>query len=134
NAVKDPLKLQDTPLELPGALPQPWYERREGVAKVTKYEHTLVSQSLKQDRRILVYTPPHYDPKGQPYASIYLFDGEDSDGLVFATWTFENLFADKKIPPMVVVRIVNPSQAARNAQLSCQDAFFDFLAQELVPY
>lgn len=132
--VKDPLNPKGELLELPGALPQPYYEKRDGVAKMTKFEHTLTSTHLKQDRKIVVYTPPNFDPKAKPYPSIYLFDGDDPDGLVFATWTFENMIADKKIPPMVVVRIVNPNQAARNSQLTAHDPFFDFLAKELVPY
>lgn len=72
------------------------------------------------------------DPKSNAYPSIYLFDGEDTDGLVFASWTFENLIAGKKIPP-VVVRIVNPNQAARTL-LAGHDSFFNFLSEELVPY
>jgi enterochelin esterase-like enzyme len=133
NAVKDPLNPRDGLLELPGAIQQPYYSRRDGAATMTRYEHTLSSRQLKQERRIVVYTPPNYDPKGKPYASIYMFDGEDRDGLVFATWTFENMIADKKIPPMVVVRIVNPNPASR-LQLSGHDPFFDFLVKEAVPY
>jgi enterochelin esterase-like enzyme len=134
NPVKDPLNPKGVLLELPGALPQPYYERRDGTPKMTQVEHTLKSQHLKQDRRVLIYTPPGFDPKAKPYPSIYFFDGEDNDGLVFATWTFENMIAAKKIPPMVVVRIVNPNQATRNTQLAAQEPFFDFVAHELVPY
>ena len=124
--VIDPLNPKGALLELPGAQPQPYYDRRDSVAKMTRYEHTLPAQQ----RKIIVYTPPDYDAKARPYPSIYFFDGEDSDGHVFASWTFENLIAAKKIPPMVVVRIVNQSRP----QLAAQNSFFDFLAKELVLY
>jgi len=52
NAVKDPLNPKDGLLELPGASEQPYYSRRDGVAKMTPYEHILSSQHLKQDRRM----------------------------------------------------------------------------------
>lgn len=133
NAVRDPLNPKGSLLEAPGAASQPYYEQRLDVPKMTKYEHTLASDRLKQDRKFIVYTPPGYDPKAKPYPSIYLFDGEDRDGLVFASWTFENLIASKKIPAMVVVRIVNPGQSAR-MRLACEDDFFDFLSKELVPF
>jgi enterochelin esterase-like enzyme len=110
---KDPLNPKGGLLDLPGSLPQPYYERRDGTPKMTRYEHTLPSRHLKQDRKIIVHTPPGYDGKAKPYPSIYIFDGEDPDGLVFATWTFENLIAAGKILPMVVVRIVNPNQSTR---------------------
>jgi enterochelin esterase-like enzyme len=126
NAVKDPLNPRDGLLELPGAVQRPYYSRRDGAATMTRYEHTLSSQQLKQERRIIIYTPPDYDMKGKPYVSVFMFAGEDRDGVVFATWTFENMIADKKIPPMVVVRIVNPNQASR-LQLSGHDPFFQFL-------
>jgi enterochelin esterase family protein len=132
--VTDPLNPQGQMVELPGALPQPYYARREGVPRMAVQERKIVSTSLGQERRVLIYTPPGYDPRAKPYPSLYFFDGEDKDGLVFATSTLENLMAEGKIPPVVAVRIVNPSQAARGAQLSANAAFFDFLAKELVPY
>ena len=69
-----------------------------------------------------------------PFPNIYLTDGEDPDGLVFASWTFENLLADKKIPPVVVIRIVNPDQSTSNKELVCYDPFFAYLSDELVPF
>jgi enterochelin esterase family protein len=46
----------------------------------------------------------------------------------------ENLLADGKIPPLVVVRIVNPDQETRGKDLKCSDAFVEFLGDELVPF
>jgi enterochelin esterase family protein len=130
---KDPLNKNGDLLELPNALTQPYYQRRDGTPLMAKQERRLSSRHLSQERQIVVYTPPGYDMKAKPLPSIYFFDGEDADGAVFASWTFENLIADGKIPPMVVVRIVNPAQGGRR-QLMAAEPFFNFLANELVPY
>jgi enterochelin esterase family protein len=129
-AVKDLLNPKGGFLELPGASPQPYYERRD-APKMVRHEHKLMSEKLNQERQVLVYTPPGYDAHAKPYPLIYFFDGEDADGVVFASWTLENLMAGKKIPPVVVVRIVNPNRGARQL-LAAHDRFFDFLSKELV--
>ena len=121
-------------LELPGALAQPWYQKRAGVPALTLTKHRLNSEILNNEREILVYTPPGYTKTASPYPSLYLFDGEDGDGLVFASQTVENLIQDKKIPPIVIVRIANPNQAVRDRELRCLTEFTDFLAHELVPF
>jgi enterochelin esterase-like enzyme len=121
-------------LELPGALPQPWYTKRPDAPHFTVAESTLPSVALKSNRKITVYLPPNYSSDHRPYGSIYLFDGEDPDGYVFATWTFENLLQDGKIPPVVIVRVSNPDQATRQHDLECNDNYTRFLTDELVPY
>lgn len=131
---KLPLQRVRSLLELPGALPQPWYMKRPGSAHFTAVEQAIKSSYLKMDRKIKVYLPPDYSPSHAPYGSVYLFDGEDPDGYVFATWTFENLLHDGKIPPVVIVRIINPDQATRQHDLECNDDFVHFLADELVPF
>ncbi|MCL4852217.1 MAG: DUF3327 domain-containing protein [Bryobacteraceae bacterium] len=131
-AVKDPLNRNGGFLELPGALPQPYYEHRD-APKMVRHEHKLMSENLSHERQVIVYTPPGYDANAKPYPSIYFFDGEDADGVIFASWTLENLMVGKKIPPVVVVRIVNPNRGARQL-LAAHDPFFDFLSKELVPF
>jgi hypothetical protein len=101
-----PLDRARSLLELPGARPQPWYEKRSGVPHYSIIEEKIKSVPLNSERRVLVYTPPGYSKEHAPYPTVYLTDGEDPDGLVFATWTFENLLADGKIPSVVVVRFV----------------------------
>jgi enterochelin esterase family protein len=121
-------------LELPGAFPQPWYTERADVARYTRTEKQIASKPLASTRKILVYTPPGFSSQHEPYPSIYLTDGEDPDGLVFAASTFENLFAEGKIPPTVVIRVVNPDQQTRNRELAVDDRFNDNLNDELVPF
>ena len=115
-------------LELPGALPQPWYEKRPDVPRYSVAEESITSKHLKGDRKALIYTPPGYSRQSPPYMSVYLTDGEDPDGLVFATSTFENLVADGKIPPVVVVRMVNPDRPTRGHDLACGDGFLEYVS------
>jgi enterochelin esterase-like enzyme len=129
-----PLDRARSLLELPGALPQPWYEKRAGVPRYSMVEEEIKSVPLNSERRILVYTPPGYSKEHAPYPTVYLTDGEDPDGLVFATWTFENLLADGKIPPAVVVRLANPDRPTRGKDLACNDAFLSYLNDEVVPF
>jgi enterochelin esterase-like enzyme len=121
-------------VELPGAAPQPWYPTRSDVPTLRATRHHLTSTVLNSEREIVIYTPPGYRAKGPGYPTVYLFDGEDPDGLVFASSTVGNLIHDGKIPPLVVVRIVNPSQTVRQRELSCLPSFATFLANELVPF
>jgi enterochelin esterase-like enzyme len=129
-----PLDRARSLLELPGALPQPWYEKRSGVPRYSMVEEKIKSVPLNSERRVLVYTPPGYSRERAPYPTVYLTDGEDPDGLVFATWTFENLLADGKIPPVVIVRLVNPDRPTRGKDLACNDAFLSYLNDEVVPF
>jgi|HubBroStandDraft_4_1064222.scaffolds.fasta_scaffold05574_1 enterochelin esterase-like enzyme len=129
-----PLDRARSLLELPGALPQPWYEKRAGVPRYSMVEEKIKSVPLNSERRVLVYTPPGYSKEHAPYPTVYLTDGEDPDGLVFATWTFENLLADGKIPPVVVIRLANPDRPTRGKDLACNAAFLSYLNDEVVPF
>src|SRR5258708_5932061 len=146
-AVHDPLNPRHLPddtttpkdrwvsvLELPGAAPQPWYATRADVPTLPATRHQLTSTVLNSEREFVIYTPPGYRTTGPGYPTVYLFDGEDPDGLVFASSTVGNLIHDGRIPPLVVVRIVNPSQTVRQRELSCLPSFATFLADELVPF
>jgi enterochelin esterase-like enzyme len=129
-----PLDRARSLLELPGARPQPWYEKRSGVPRYSMVEEKIKSVPLNSERRVLVYTPPDYSKQHAPYPTVYLSDGEDPDGLVFATSTFENLLADGKIPAVVVVRLANPDRPTRGKDLACNDAFLSYLNDEVVPF
>lgn|GEM_PF-1990256 len=121
-------------LELPGAAPQPWYVKRPEVPKLTLTKLKLNSELLGDEREILAYTPPGYNRnRAEPYPTVYLFDGNDQDGEVFASQTIENLIHERKIPPVIVIRIVN-LPGRRYDDLACNEKFSRFLAKELVPF
>ena len=66
------------------------------------------SQELHAERMVYVYTPPGYETGSQKYPVLYLLHG---NGQIEASWTWtghanvimDNLLADGKIKPMIVV-------------------------------
>jgi hypothetical protein len=81
-------------------------ERRvpHGTVHVNFYD----SQNLDTERIVYVYTPPGYETGRQKYPVLYLLHG---NGQIEASWTWtrranvimDNLLADGKIKPMVIV-------------------------------
>jgi enterochelin esterase family protein len=66
------------------------------------------SSALDSERSMYVWTPPGYSPTGNPLPSLYLYHGY---GDKVGSWVIQgrapqildNLYADGKIPPMVVI-------------------------------
>jgi enterochelin esterase-like enzyme len=96
---------------VPGDTPQPWEEANvpHGTLHHHIYSSSIVLGLPQNQNRYYVYTPPGYDAKAKkPYPVLYLLHGwSDSD----SGWTavgradliFDNLLAEGKIKPMVVV-------------------------------
>jgi enterochelin esterase-like enzyme len=98
-------------LTVPGDAPQLWDQT--DVPHGTLHHHIYTTETVvglnANQSRYYVYTPPGYDPKSpKPYPVLYLLHGwSDSD----SGWTavgradliFDNLLAQGKIKPMVVV-------------------------------
>jgi enterochelin esterase-like enzyme len=96
---------------VPGDTPQPWEEA--DVPHGTLHHHIYATRTVlglsQNQSRYYVYTPPGYDAKAKkPYPVLYLLHGwSDSD----SGWTavgradliFDNLLAEGKMKPMVVV-------------------------------
>jgi len=120
--------------ELPGAKPQLWSDPIAGTDKGSIRGHRFVSTRLGNDRSIAVYTPPGYTAQGQPYPMILLFDEATYQRDVPGPTILDNLIAAHKIPPAVAVLVNYPTQEARDPELSCNPAFTDFVALELVPW
>jgi enterochelin esterase family protein len=95
--------------------------------------------SIKSDLRgnehaLSIYTPPGYAKDGPPNDLLIVFDESAYLTLVPTPVILDNLFAEKKIPPMVAVLIANPNQATRTRELPPNPKFADFLNNELVPW
>jgi enterochelin esterase family protein len=122
-------------LELPGAPPQPWVQRRPGVPTGALTEQKVPSGSPKDERAVTIYTPPNYDPKGEECGLLVLFDGDwyQDDESIPGPTILDNLIAAKKVPPLVAVFVKQPLQT-RNADLSCSESFATFLVNDLVPW
>jgi enterochelin esterase-like enzyme len=128
----DPLNPRRDIAELPGAPAQPYLARREGVPRLTMNRERIASRILNEDRPLFVYTPPGWNPRLRT-PSLLLFDGEQEEGLVFASATIENLVHERKVPPIVIARIPNLSGRSRMRDLGCSTEFTDFLAKEVAP-
>jgi len=69
---------------------------------------TYASKTVGANRRALIYTPPAYS-KGKKYPVLYLLHGIGGDEKEWLNGgqpqvILDNLYADKKIDPMIVVR------------------------------
>ena len=93
-------------LEIPGSGPM-FYEAKpvpHGTVEIRWYQ----SKAVNGVRRAYVYTPPNYDRGAARLPVLYLLHGADGDD---SAWTafgranhiLDNLLAEKKIAPMVVV-------------------------------
>jgi enterochelin esterase-like enzyme len=112
------------------------------VASVTYY-----SKSLNKFRRMHVYTPPGYETGSQKYPIFYLLHGAgDSDD----SWTsvgragfiIDNLIADKKAKPMVIVMPaghtgpfdLSPPASGAPRSLDFNDDFVKDFVSDIMPY
>lgn len=128
---------QGSYFELPDAPAQPYIKEQPGVLRGTLTRLKIKSSILKEERDYGVYTPAGYSAKAEPYNLLLLFDGEawgnGADNLVPTPTILDNLIAQKKIPPTILVMVNAVSQPWRNRDLTCSQNFADFLAKELLP-
>jgi len=113
------------------------------VASITYY-----STALSKFRRMHVYTPPGYEAGNQKYPVFYLLHGAgDSDdswtSVGRANFILDNLIADKKAKPMIVVMPAGHTSQAmggggRGAATAGgpppRDEFFDDFVTDIMPY
>jgi len=93
-------------VEVPGDTPA-FYDSRpvpHGEVRMVLYE----SRTMGVTRWVWIYTPPNYDKSGAKYPVLYLLhgNGEAQNGWVMngrANIILDNLIADKKAQPMIVV-------------------------------
>lgn len=122
-------------LELPEApAPAQSYARSlPGVSKGAVTEHKFASTILKDDRAFAVYVPADLPPDAKPCPVVILFDGRmyRDDNFFHAPTILDNLIAQKKIPPAVVVFV---DQVDRMKELYFNDAYARYVAGELLPW
>lgn len=124
-------------VELPGARVPPVFQRQSNArsGKVTTTQK-LTSQILNgATRTFTIYTPAGYDPAGEPYGLLILFDGQwyGDPNLMAAPIVLDNLIAKQQIRPLVAV-FVNTQNGTRDRDLGNSPPFADFVAEELVPW
>jgi len=87
--------------------PQNFDVAREGIAHGKLDTITYLSKTVGSNRRALVYTPPGFS-KGKKYPVLYLLHGIGGDEKEWLRHgqpqvILDNLYADKKLEPMIVV-------------------------------
>jgi enterochelin esterase-like enzyme len=97
---------------------------------------TYDSKTVGAERKMVVYTPPGYSPQGK-YPVFYLLHGAGDDETGWqkkgsADVILDNLYAEKKLVPMIVVMpngfAKAPGSTGRNS------AFADDLLKDIIPY
>lgn len=121
-------------VELPGAPLQPWITPKKGVPEGKVVSHKFKSDLLDNERTVWIYTPYGYDRSEKKYGILILFDGGSYISWIPAPTILDNLISEDLIPPIISVFVNHPTQALRNQELSCSEAFTQFLVKELVPW
>jgi enterochelin esterase family protein len=120
--------------EIKGAVPQSWIAKNSSVAAGTIEKQKINSELLKNEHELSIYLPAGYRANATPYDLVVIFDESAYLTKVPTPVILDDLIAASKIPPTVAVLIANPSQESRNAELTPNPKFADFLAKELVPW
>src|SRR5262249_55322385 len=93
------------------------------------------SRSVGDKRKMMVYTPPGYKTDSK-YPVFYLLHGGGDDETGWqkkgaADIILDNLYADKKLVPMIVVM---PNGFAKGADGGRNSGFEDDLLKDIIPY
>jgi enterochelin esterase-like enzyme len=117
--------------ELPSAESQFWSVAQPKVPTGRVQRDKFTSKLLGNERPIWIYTPHGFAAGKKPYGLLVLTDGGLYVNTARVATTLDNLIAAGVIPPLVAVMVDNPD---RWRELSCNSAYADFLAQEIVPW
>ena len=133
----------DATLALPNHAPADFIQVRPDIPKGKLETITYNSKSIGVDRKAVVYTPPNYDPN-QKYPVLYLMHGIGGNethwtSLCAANKVLDNLIADKKAVPMIIVMpngraTAEPPSSNFMADFNYYAFFEKDLLQDLIPY
>lgn len=118
-------------VELPEAPADSWHVARQETPKGRVERVELTSEALNEKRILTLYVPDGFDPS-KKHALAVFFDGEECETLMSLPTTMDNLIANKKILPTIVVMV--HSQGKRGRDLVFFDPFVKFCADEIVPW
>ena len=124
--------------------PEGFDKKREGIAtgKIEMVEYD--SKSVGNKRKMMVYTPPGYSPN-KKYPVLYLLHGIGGDETEWykqgaSDVILDNLYADKKLVPMIVVLPngrAQPNDRAEGNVYATAPAFENFekdLQNDVIPF
>ena len=128
------IEIEYSVLEMPDAKPRLWTLKDDNVPSGKVFEIELYSKVLRMNRKMWVYTPPNFTKMEEKYHFFVIFDGKAFLEFTQPPIIFDNLIANKKIPPLVAVFIHNYSGFQRGKDLDCYPPFAEFIAKELVTW
>ncbi|MEW9501566.1 alpha/beta hydrolase [Jeotgalibacillus marinus] len=103
----------------------------------TVKEHTLYSETLKEDMTLLIYLPHNYSPLYK-YTVLIAQDGKDYFQLGRLPRLTEKLLAQEEIENVIIVGVPYKDVKDRSKKYhpdgEQHDAYIHFLARELVPF
>ncbi len=109
-----------------------WVKENSNIDKGDLKEYKFISDKLEDERKVRIYTPYGYKKTDKPYKFLILNDGDEYLNLLSVKNVLDNLIADKKIPPIVVLFI--DSTDARDEELCCSDTFSGIIVNEFMPW
>jgi enterochelin esterase-like enzyme len=115
-------------LELPGALPQPWCARRPDI---DRGEVMVIGPDRQWPATVHIYTPPTPDRQDLPV--VVLLDGQAWIPLG-VTDTFDNLIADRVVPPFIAAVLGQPFGPLRRTGLTRPGVHLRYLLDDLMPW
>ncbi len=126
-------------VEVPAATPAAWEVRHVPHGAVVTAWHA--STVLQRTERFVVYLPPGYEKGNAKYPVLYLVHGsgdvpESWTGAGHANFILDNLIADGKAKPMIVVMPAGhslPFGTQAGPQSSNNSLFESYLTKELIP-
>ena len=127
-------------VEIPGK--EPMFFQQQQVPHGTVHIHKYPSKTLGITRSLYIYTPPGYETsENVRYPVLYLFHGlgdtEDAwTGIGRANFIVDNLLAEKKAKPLVIVMPYGHTPAAPPDMRSIGNygAFEKDLIKDIIPY
>jgi enterochelin esterase family protein len=111
-----------------------WIRPEVGVQRGWVTRCDLRSEILGNERPVWVYTPPGYDPHGEPCALLLLFDGWSHAHVIPTPTILDSLLAEGAIPPVVTVMLDSLDHDTRLRELACHRPTVRFLTDELMPW
>ena len=124
-------------LHIPSNPPAPW--DWQDVPHGTIHQHGYASKALSKPREIWVYTPPGYErdtDKKFPLLILQHGSGDNHQTWVAhgkAHWIFDNLLAQKKAIPMIVVMLDGHPLGTGQRGGDAMDAFQRELFEDAIP-
>lgn len=138
SAIKPMRQPRTSILHIPGE--PPLIHDFQNVPHGVVHEHAYASKSLKRIRELVIYTPPGYDQHSEKhYPILYLQHGAGDNQATWvvhgkAHWILDNLIAQSRVRPMVVVMMDGHATPRAGGFGSNTQAFERDLLEDVMPF